>query len=283
MSFLTTTYTLSNNVRIPKIGFGTWQVANGDEAYNSVKTALEAGYIHIDTAAAYENEESVGKAIKDSGINRDSLFITTKLANPCHGYEKTHEAFAQSLKALNLDYIDLYLIHWPNPLAFRDCWQEANAGTWKAFEELYTQGKIRALGVSNFRQHHIEALLQTAKIAPMVNQIKFCPGEIQKEVTDYCKNLSMVMEAYSPFGSGLAFKVPEIQEIAKKYNKTVAQLLVRWCLQQDFIPLPKSITKERIIDNTKVDDFSLSSEDILRLNSLTGTCGSARNPDEAPF
>ena len=139
MSFLTTTYTLSNNVRIPKIGFGTWQVANGDEAYNSVKTALEAGYIHIDTAAAYENEESVGKAIKDSGINRDSLFITTKLANPCHGYEKTHEAFAQSLKALNLDYIDLYLIHWPNPLAFRDCWQEANAGTWKAFEELYSQ------------------------------------------------------------------------------------------------------------------------------------------------
>ena len=178
-------YVLSNGVEIPCIGFGTWQTPDGDVAREAVKSAIKAGYTHIDTAQAYGNEESVGQGIKESGVAREDLFITTKLWNMSHSYELCKRDFEESLKKLGLDYVDLYLIHWPNPITFRDHWQEANAETWKAMEELYKEGKIRAIGISNFRQHHIDELLKTAEIKPMVNQIRLCPGETQDELVEY--------------------------------------------------------------------------------------------------
>ncbi|GAY72076.1 oxidoreductase of aldo/keto reductase family, subgroup 1 [Lentilactobacillus kosonis] len=228
---LTDTYTLYNGVKIPQVGFGTWQSADGDEAYQAVKWALEAGYRHIDTAAAYGNEESVGKAIKDSGIPREELFITTKLWNDDHGYEETKEAFGKSLEKLGLDYVDLYLIHWPNPAKFRDNWKEANAGSWKAFEEFYENGTAKAIGVSNFRPKHLDALLETAKIKPMVNQMFINPSDTQPGVVDYDNDHDILTEAYSPLGTGAIFKIPELKEIADKYSKSPAQVVLRWSLQ----------------------------------------------------
>ena len=181
-------YVLSNGVEIPCIGFGTWQTPDGDVAREAVKSAIKAGYTHIDTAQAYGNEESVGQGIKESGVAREDLFITTKLWNMSHSYELCKRDFEESLKKLGLDYVDLYLIHWPNPITFRDHWQEANAETWKAMEELYKEGKIRAIGISNFRQHHIDELLKTAEIKPMVNQIRLCPGETQDELVEYSRS-----------------------------------------------------------------------------------------------
>lgn len=280
---VTDCFTLSNGVKIPCVGFGTWRAQGGQEAYDSVRWALEAGYRHIDTAAAYKNEDSVGQAVKDSGLPREEIFITTKLNNPCHGYENTVEAFNKSLELLKTDYIDLYLIHWPNPIAFRDNWKEANAGTWKAFEEFYEQGKIKAIGVSNFWVHHIEALKETAKILPMVNQIKLCPGETQEEVVKYCKANNILLEAYSPFGAGKIFEVPEMQNLAKKYNKSIAQICIMWSLQNGFLPLPKSVTKERIIDNTKSFGFQLEDEDVKLIANLKGVCGETKDPDAIPF
>ncbi len=181
MKSLTDCYKLANGVEIPCIGFGTWQTPDGDVCVSSVKAAIAAGYRHIDTAEMYENEDSVGKAIKECGVSREELFVTSKLNNTEHGYEKTMAAFEGTMEKLGLEYLDLFLIHWPNPIAFRDHWQEANAGTWKAFEELYKAGRVRAIGISNFRQHHIEALMETATVPPMVNQMKLCPGETQED------------------------------------------------------------------------------------------------------
>jgi len=228
---LTDTYTLSNGVEIPCIGFGTWQTPDGEVAVSSVLSALEAGYRHIDTAQGYGNEESVGIAVKKSGIKREEIFITSKLANNDHGYERTMAAFEGTMKRLDMDYLDLYLIHWPNPIAFRDNWQEANAGTWKAFEELYKAKRIRAIGISNFHPHHIEELMKTATIAPMVNQIRLGPGDTQDEVVDYCRAHNILLEAYSPFGVGKLFEVPEMKALAEKYGKTIAQIAIRWSLQ----------------------------------------------------
>ena len=198
MKSLTDCYKLANGVEIPCIGFGTWQTPDGDVCVSSVKAAIAAGYRHIDTAEMYENEDSVGKAIKECGVSREELFVTSKLNNTEHGYEKTMAAFEGTMEKLGLEYLDLFLIHWPNPIAFRDHWQEANAGTWKAFEELYKAGRVRAIGISNFRQHHIEALMETATVPPMVNQMKLCPGETQEEAADYCRSRNILLEAYSP-------------------------------------------------------------------------------------
>lgn len=280
---LNDTYKLSNGVEIPIIGFGTWQAENGEIAYNSVISAIKAGYRHIDTAEGYGNEESVGRAVKDSGIPREQLFITSKLWNDLHGYDNTMTAFEGTLKALDTDYLDLFLIHWPNPLKFRDCWQETNAGSWRAFEELYRAGKIRAIGVSNFCERHIEELMKTAEIAPMVNQIRLCPGCTQRELTEYCRERNILLEAYSPLGTGKIFEVPEMQKLSKKYNRSIAQICIRWSLQNGWLPLPKSVTEQRIAENAEVFDFELSDQDMQLINSLDGCVGYARNPDEAPF
>ena len=279
MKSLTDGYKLSNGVEIPCIGFGTWQTPNGDVAVSSVLSAIESGYRHIDTAQGYGNEESVGIAVKKSGIDRKELFITSKLTNSEHGYDRTHAAFEDTMKKLDMDYLDLFLIHWPNPIAFRNNWKEANAGSWKAFEELYKAGRIRAIGVSNFHQHHIEAILETATIAPMVNQIRLSPGDTQEEIVNYCRSKGMILEAYSPLGVGKIFDVPEMQELSKKYGKSIAQICIRWSLQRGYLPLPKSVTPARIKDNTEVFNFELEATDVQLITDLKGCVGYSANPD----
>lgn len=285
---LTSTFDLANGNKIPCVGFGTWQSADGEEAYNAVLAALKAGYRHIDTAAAYGNEESVGRAIadflKNSGVKRSDLFITTKLWNEDHGYESAKKAIDLSLKKLGLDYVDLYLIHWPNPLKFRSEWQKKNAESWIAMEEAYAEGKLKAIGISNFCERHIEELMKTAKIAPMVNQIKVCPGQPQSELSEYCRKMNMVVEAYSPLGTGGIFSSTEMQLLSKKYNRSIAQICVRWSLQHGCLPLPKSVNADRIKENAMVFDFELDAEDCSKIAMLTGLdIKPARNPDEAPF
>lgn len=283
MNSLRDCYQLTNGVQIPCLGFGTWQTPNGETAVSAVKEAIRLGYRHIDTASGYGNEESVGIAVKQSGIAREDIFITSKLFNPDHGYENTMKAFEQTMKNLDMDYLDLYLIHWPNPIKYRDCWQEANAGSWKAFEELYVAGRIRSIGISNFHPRHIDELMKTATITPMVNQIRLCPGDTQDEVVDYCKARNILLEAYSPLGTGSVFEVPEMQDIARKYGKTIAQICIRWSLQMGFLPLPKSVTESRIKENAEVFDFELSAQDIQMISDLKGCCGYSQNPDLATF
>ena len=248
-----------------------------------MKEALAAGYRHIDTAQGYKNEESVGQAITESGIPREEIFLTTKLWNTNHSYDLVMSSFEESLKKLQTDYIDLFLIHWPNPVAFRDNWEEANAETWRAFEKLYEAGKIKAIGVSNFLSHHLDTLAKTAKIMPMVNQIFLAPGELQPEVVNYAKKHDMILEAYSPLGTGKIFQVPEMQEIAKSHNKSIAQVSLRWSLQHGFLPLPKSVTPSRIKENTELFDFELSEEEMKQIDQLDGVVGKAKDPDTAQF
>ncbi len=272
-------FTLSNGVEIPIIGFGTWQTPDGEVAVSSVLTALEAGYRHIDTAQIYGNEESVGKAIKESGIPRNELFITTKLWNDKHTYDLTKSSFKESLEKLGLDYLDLFLIHWPNPKMFRDSWQEANAESWRAMEDLYAEGLIRAIGISNFKEHHIEELLKSANIQPMVNQIRLCPGNTQDSLVEYCREKGMLLEAYSPLGVGQVFEVEEMKELAKKYNRSIAQICIRWSLERGYLPLPKSVTPSRIKENLEVFDFELEKDDIEMMANLVGCAGLETDPD----
>ncbi|WP_374285780.1 aldo/keto reductase [Lactococcus sp.] len=279
---LTDTYTLNNGVKIPQVGFGTWQSKDGDEAYNAVKVALEAGYRHIDTAAVYGNEVSVGQAIADSGIPRDELFITTKLWG-VGTTEDAAKALDDSLQKLGLDYVDLYLIHWPNPKAFRPDFESRNAAVWKAMEAALEAGKTRAIGVSNFHRHHLDKLLKTAKVVPAVNQIMVNPSDQQREIVSYNVKHNILTEAYSPLGTGRIFEIEELKALAEKYNKTVAQVVLRWSLHKGYLPLPKSVTPERIIENTQLFDFKLSVEDIAFIDGLHGKAGLASNPDEVDF
>lgn len=276
-------YTLSNGLQIPEIGFGTWQTPSGETAVNAVRSALENGYRHIDTAAAYGNEESVGRAIKQSGINRDAVFITTKVWNTERGYESTLKAFEKSLNKLSLDYLDLYLIHWPaNAKSFVN-WKDINTQTWQALEKLYTEGKVKAIGVSNFMVNHLEALLETAEIKPMVNQIEYHPGYTQNEVVELSKNHQMLVEAWSPLGTGKMLTNPQLKEIAGRYHISVAQLCIRWCLQNEVLPLPKSVTPERIKQNFEVYGFEISEEDMKAINGMLYIGGSGLNPNEVNF
>jgi len=283
MKSLKDCFKLSNGVEIPCVGFGTFQTPDGETCISAVKSALDVGYTHIDTAYIYGNEKGVGTAIKQSGIPRSELFITTKLWNETRGYDETIAAFDKSLENLQLDYLDLYLIHWPNPLAHRDNWQEANASAWRAMETLYNEKRVRAIGISNFHPHHMDELLKTAKVMPMVNQIRLCPGDTQDEVVDYCRARDILLQAYSPMGTGLIFDVPEMKELAKKYNRTIAQICVRWCLQRGYNPLPKSVTASRIKENAEVFDFNLDEADVELLANLKGCVGYSKDPDTAEF
>lgn len=282
MNNLNDTFKIYNGVEIPCMGLGTWQ-SKDEVARISVLSALSHGYKLIDTAAAYGNERGVGAGIKDSGIKREEIFVTSKLRNADHGYKATLDAFDLTMSKLGLDYLDLYLIHWPNPVQFRSTWKKAMQDTWKAFEELYEAGKIRAIGISNFMPHHIEALMENAKIKPMVNQLKLCPGITQPEIVDYCNKNDIVVEAYSPFGTGTVFASSVMQELAKKYNKSVGQLCLRWCLQMGFVSLPKSANPIRIRDNAQIFDFEIEKADMDIISALEGACGETPDPDNILF
>lgn len=254
-------YTLSNGVKIPKLALGTWQIT-GPSAYDAVLYALEAGYLHIDTALAYTNEKEIGKAIKDSNLKRESLFITSKLPAEIKGYEETLKAFNETISNLGLEYLDLYLIHapWPWEQMGKDCTKE-NIESWKAMIKLYNEGKIKAIGVSNFDAKDIDALIKATSFTPMVNQIYYHPGCRRYKMDEYAKGHNILIEAYSPFATGRIFGSKELKEIAQKYNVTVAQLALKWCLDRNTLPLPKSTHKERIIDNLNLD-FEISTDDL---------------------
>ena len=284
MNKLTDTYELSNGVQIPVVGFGTWQTPSGDVAKASVKSALAAGYRHLDTAEMYHNESSVGEGIAESGVAREDIFLTSKLANTEHTYDQAQAAFAQTLKDLGVDYLDLFLIHWPNPSAYReDNWESHLQETWRAFEDLYNEGKIKAIGVSNFRPRHFKVLEETQTIMPMINQIRLAPGDTNKETIAYAHDHNIQLEAYSPLGTGAIFAEPTMVEIAERVGRTVAQVTLRWSLQNGFLPLPKSVHADRIEENTHLFDFELSDEDMAKINALEGVVDYAQDPDTATF
>ncbi|WP_184322089.1 aldo/keto reductase [Geobacillus subterraneus] len=274
LDHLQSTTTLHNGVKMPWLGLGVFLVKDGEEVINAVKTALEVGYRSIDTAAIYGNEQGVGKAIAESGIPRDELFITTKVWNADHGYESTLAAFDESMKKLGLDYLDLYLIHWPLPS--RGKYVE----TWRALEKLYKDGRVRAIGVSNFKTHHLEEIMANCEIKPMVNQVEYHPRFNQKELHDFCKSHGIQLEAWSPLAQGRLLDHPVLVEIANKYNKSTAQIIIRWDLQTEVVTIPKSVKPHRIAENADVFDFELSQEDMDKINALHHNERMFADPDE---
>jgi diketogulonate reductase-like aldo/keto reductase len=260
-------FTLANDVKIPAIGFGTWQIPSGDIAYNSVLEALKAGYRHIDSAQAYGNETSVGKAILDSGIDRSEIFVTSKLPAEIKSYEEAVKRAEFTMKMIGLEYIDLYLIHapWPWTEIGADYTKE-NIDVWKAMEEFYESGKTRSIGISNFNVKDIDAILENSKISPMVNQIKLHIGHRQKEIAAHCTANGILVEGYSPLATGKILSNGEIARIAEKYGKSVAQVSIRYVLQKGALPLPKSIHPKYIRQNLDIN-FEVSEEDMSFLDS----------------
>ncbi|CDM69931.1 Glyoxal reductase [Clostridium bornimense] len=250
---------LSNDIKMPSIGFGTYKSGNDEDTAKIVKYALEVGYRQIDTASFYGNEVGVGKGIKESGIKREEIFLVTKLWNDDHGYENTIKAFNKSLEKLQVNYIDLYLIHWPNKL---------NAETWRAFEYLYKIGKVKAIGVCNFKIGHLEELKATAEIMPMVNQVEIHPLSSKDTLLDYCNKNNIQLVAWSPIMRGKVFSNESIIALAEKYKKTIAEIILRWHIQRGVIPIPKSSNEERIKENIDIFDFEISREDMNIIDSL---------------
>jgi len=269
------TFELHNGVKMPYFGLGVYLSEDGQEVINAVKWAIEAGYRHIDTASIYNNEEGVGEGLKQSGINREEVFVVSKVWNSDQGYESTLKAFNDSLERLNLDYLDLYLIHWPVKEKYKD--------TWRALEHLYREKKIRAIGVSNFLKHHLEDLLKSAEIVPMVNQMEFHPYLVQQDLIDYCNAHKIQYEAWSPMMQGRIFEMESIKKIGLKYGKSPAQVVLRWDLQKGVITIPKSAKKERIIDNAGLFDFELSNEDMTYLEGLEKGQRFGPDPDTFDF
>lgn len=281
MKSLTDTHSLSNGVKIPCLGYGTWKTPN-DIAESSTLTALQTGYRHIDTAAVYGNEEGVGKAIAASGLPRTEIFLTSKLWNRDQGYENTLQAFNNSLKKLHTDYLDLYLIHWPIVTGHEADWQTLIKETWRAFEKLYEEKKVRAIGVCNCMRKHLQVLLEDCQIAPMVDQIELHPGLNHADVVDFAQTKNILIEGWSPLGHGEILAMPELASLSNKYGKSVAQICLRWAIQKNILPLPKSTNAKRIKENTEIFDFQLGNEDMKMINELpqmTNTLGA--DPDKS--
>lgn len=275
-------FTLANGVEIPALGFGTWQIPEGCCAYSAVHLALDFGYRHVDTAACYGNENGVGRAVKSGNLPREQVFVTSKVWNTDRGYRSTLAACDKSLKTLGLDYLDLYLIHWPANARQFPNWEEINLETWRAMTDLYRAGRVRSIGVSNFLPHHLEPLMIT-EVKPMVDQIEFHPGMNQTETLRYCQKAGILVEAWSPLGSGRVLGDGRLKEIAGKYGKSVAQVCLRWVLQHGALPLPKSCTPSRIKDNLDVFDFRICQEDMKTIDSLPPFGGSGLHPDTINF
>ncbi len=275
LSDLQGSFELHNGVQMPYLGLGVYLSKDGEEVINAVKEALNHGYRHIDTAAIYENEEGVGEGIRQSNVPREDLFLVSKVWNTDQGYETTLKAFEASLNRLGTDYLDLYLIHWPKGDLSKD--------TWRALESLYREKRVRAIGVSNFLKHHLEGLLGTAEIVPMVNQMEFHPYLVQQELMDFCSSHQIQYEAWSPLMQGNIFDLDIMKDMAAKYNKTIAQIVLRWDLQKGVVTIPKSSKKERIKANSELFDFTLSDEDVKLLDSLDKGKRFGPDPDNFDF
>lgn len=272
MSYDKSCIKLNSGNKIPIIGFGT-SLITGSECVRNIEDAIKVGYRHIDTAEAYKNETEIGKAIKKSKVKREELFITSKVWKDSMGYENTLKSFNNTLKNLQLEYVDLFLIHWP-----KNNNDKLNIETWRALEKLYKDGKAKNIGVSNFLKRHLEVLLDNSEILPSVNQIEFHPGLIRKETIDFCKKNKIVIEAWAPLGKGKMLNNETLITIAQKYNKSVAQLCLKWCLQNEVIPLPKSGNKERMKQNLDIFDFKITNEDMETINNMDFFAGSDMDP-----
>jgi diketogulonate reductase-like aldo/keto reductase len=267
MGVLNEFYTLYNGVTIPRIGYGTWQIPN-DIAYDTTMAAFRSGYRHVDSAKAYRNEKAVGRAVRESGIPRNEIFVTSKLPAQTKGYQVTLDAFSQTMEDLGLEILDLYLIHapWPWDQIGKDCTQ-GNIDSWKAMEQLYKDKKVRAIGVSNFSVKDIQALIDTCEILPMVNQIPFYVGHTQKETVAFCKEKGILVEAYSPLATGGVFNESLLKDIAENNGVSVAQLCIAYCLQKGTLPLPKTTKEHRMVENAQVD-FLINEADMKILDAF---------------
>jgi len=273
------TTTLHNGVKMPWFGLGVFKVEEGPELVNAVKTAIQHGYRSVDTAAIYQNEEGVGKGIqeglKEAGISRKELFVTSKVWNSDLGYESTLAAYETSLKKLGLEYLDLYLIHWPVEGKYKDAW--------RALETLYKEGKVKAIGVSNFQIHHLEDLMKDAEIKPMINQVEYHPRLTQKELQAFCRDNGIQLEAWSPLMQGQLLDNEVLQEMADKHHKSVAQIILRWDLQNGVVTIPKSTKEHRIVENANVFDFELSKEEMEIIDGLNQNHRVGPDPDNFDF
>jgi len=261
---------MNNGSNIPQFGLGVYLAKKGRECRKAVTWALEAGYRHIDTASSYGNEKEVGKAIRDSEIRREEVFVTTKLWNADQGYENTLKAFDKSLKTLKVDYVDLYLIHWPVT--------EKRKESWKALEKIYESGYCRSIGVSNYMINHLEELFTYANIIPALNQVEFSPYLYQKELLDFCIRNKILLSAYAPLTRMKKLSDPQLQSISKALNKTTAQVLIRWAIEHELVVTPKSVNKERIIENANVFDFCLDESQMKILDSMNEDLRTCWNP-----
>nr|WP_164091081.1 aldo/keto reductase [Bacillus wiedmannii] len=279
MKNLQSTTTLHNGVEMPWFGLGVFKVEDGPELVEAVKSAIKAGYRSIDTAAIYGNEKAVGEGIragiKEAGISREDLFITSKVWNADQGYETTFAAYEESLKKLELDYLDLYLVHWPVEGKYKD--------TWRALETIYKEERVRAIGVSNFQIHHLQDVLAGAEIKPMINQVEYHPRLTQKELQAFCKEQGIQMEAWSPLMQGQLLDNETLQAIAEKHGKTTAQVILRWDLQNGVITIPKSTKEHRIIANADVFNFELTKEDMEKIDALNENHRVGPDPDNFDF
>ncbi|UQW96212.1 aldo/keto reductase [Rummeliibacillus sp. G93] len=273
------TTTLHNGLKMPWFGLGVFKVEEGPDLVNAVKTAIKHGYRSIDTAAIYGNEEGVGQGIreglKEAGISREELFVTSKVWNDDLGYESTLAAYETSLKKLGLDYLDLYLIHWPVEGKYKDAW--------RALETLYKDGRVKAIGMSNFQIHHLEDLMKDAEVKPMINQVECHPRLTQKDLKSFCQEHGIQLEAWSPLMQGQLLDNPELKEIANKYDKSIAQIILRWDLQNGIVTIPKSTKEHRIVENASIFDFELTAEDMEQIDSLNQDHRVGPDPDNFDF
>ncbi len=272
------TYTLSNGVKIPCVAYGTYK-AKDENGADIISAAVKEGYRYFDTASYYETEEYVAEAIRRSGLLREEFFIATKLWKEEMGYEEALAACEKSLKRLNTDYIDLYLIHWPKPTPDCEDWKQLDVDTWRALEKLYKEGKVRAIGVSNFLPHHLDNILENCEIKPMVDQIEYHAGYTQEATVQYCKQHDILVQAWSPISRGRIFHDVTLVELAEKYQVSVAKLALRFCIQNGIVPLPKAATRERMRENMNLFDFEISDEDMKKINTIPQVGWSGEHPD----